>query len=94
MPLSYRKCTVNHHIIGVVDDSVNNGIRDRTVIVRIGIDAFILALGMVLCTENHRPINTHFDDLQQIIAFICRQLANQSFVKNQKVNLPVRFDHL
>ena len=76
MPSAHGYFTIDHDWICGVDDSVNDRIGDWAVIVRISVDTVVPALGMVLRTENHRPLNTRFNDLQQIIALIRRQAAD------------------
>ena len=94
MTLSHRHLAVDHHIVGIVDYPVNDCIRNRTIVVRIEVDAIIPALSLILSAEDHRPLNASFDYFKQIIAFACCQFTDQSFIKYQKIDLLVIFDDL
>ena len=94
MPFSHRYFTINHHIIGIVDDPVNDCIGNGAVIVWIGIDTVIPALSLILGTENHRSLNAGFNYFKQIIALMGSQFSDQLFIKYQQINLLVILDNL
>lgn len=53
MPLTHGYSTVNHYVVSIVYDPVNDCVRDRTVIVRVRINSLVPAFRMVLSAENH-----------------------------------------
>ncbi len=55
---SHRHIPINHHIISIVDNPVNNRIGNRTVVFRIRINALVPAFHMVLSAKNHQSLNT------------------------------------
>ena len=94
MTLSHGNLAVDHHIISVVDNTVDNCIGDRAVILGIGIDTVIPALGVILRAENHGLFYSRFDDLQQVKSIIYRQLADNQLIKYQQIDLFVCLDDL
>ena len=92
MPSADGYFTIYHDCIYCTENSVNNRIRDRAVIVLVSIDSIVPTFSMVLRTENHRTVYARFNDFQQVIAFIRSQTANQPLIKNQQINLLVRLN--
>ena len=92
--LSHGNLAVDHHIISVVDNTIDNCIGDRAVILGIGVDTIVPALRMILRTENDGLFDPRFNDLQQVKSIIYRQLADKPFVKDQQIDLFVCLDDL
>ena len=73
--LTHGNLSIDHYIVGIGDDSVDDRIGNRTVIIGVGVDSLVPSFGMILSTEYHRTLDTSLDDLQQVVAFVRLQLA-------------------
>ena len=68
MPLPHRCITVNKYLVSVMNNPVHDRLRDRTVILRIGVNPLVPAFSLKLSTENSRSmLRPRFDDLKQIV---------------------------
>ena len=95
MPLPHRGITVNEYLVSVMNNPVHNRLRDRTVILRIGVNPPVPAFSLKLSTENSRSmLRPRFDDLKQIVGLLRSKTSDQPFVKNQQIDLLVGFNHL
>lgn len=70
---AHRDAAFDGDHLGVVDDPAHNGIADRAVLHRIGIDPFIPPVCIVLCTEDGGvELGACLNDLKQIIRLLQR----------------------
>ena len=68
VPFPHGHLTVNQNVIGVMDNSVHDGLGNRTAVRRLGADASVPLACVVLRTENHRPVMAaSLDQLQQVV---------------------------
>lgn len=90
MPLPHRGITVNEYLVSVMNNPVHNRLRDRTVILRIGVNPPVPAFSLKLSTENSRSmLRPRFDDLKQIVGLLRSETSDQPLVKNQQIDLLV-----
>ena len=67
MPLPHRGITVNEYLVSVMNNPVHDRLRDRTVILRIGVNPLVPAFSPKLSTENSRSmLRPRFDDLNRL----------------------------
>ena len=98
MAFPHRNSSTDHDVVGIMDDSIHNGLGDRTVTARIGVDALVPPVCLILRTEDHGFTGilstTRLYNLQKIIGFLRIQASDQPFVYNQKIHLLVCLERL
>ena len=94
MPLPHRGITVNEYLVSVMNNPVHDRLRDRTVILRIGVNPLVPAFCLKLSTEDSRSmLCSRFDDLEQIVGLLGSETSDQPLVKNKQIDLLAGFDH-
>ena len=73
----------NQDLIGVVDDAVHDCLGNGAAGVRIGINACIPALRLVLGAENHGALAAGLHDFQQVIGLLGGERPDEPLVQNE-----------
>ena len=79
---------LNQNFIGVVDDAVHDCFRNWAAGIRVGVNAGIPALGLVLGAENYGALVAGLHDFQQVVGLL-REKPDEPFVQNQQAHLLV-----
>ena len=95
MALAHGDAAANGDGVGIVDDPVHDSIGNGTVLVGVGVNAFIPAVRIVLSAEYRRAVlGSGLNDLQQVEGLLNRECAQQSLVQDQQIHLGIGLGHL
>ena len=84
MPLPHGDSAVNDDLNSVVDDPIDDRLRDRGVSRRA--DRLVPAFGRILCTQYQgTAMDPGFDDLEKIVRLLLGQASDQPFVHDEEV---------
>ena len=56
MALSHGDLALNQNVIGIVDDTIQNGIGDGALPLVAGVNTLVLPIGVILGTENNGTV--------------------------------------
>ena len=73
-----------------MDDAVHNSLGNGTAVIRVGINALIPFIRVVLGTEDGRIlVAAHLNNLQQVVGFLSSQAADEPLIQDQQIVLSV-----
>lgn len=80
--LPHGDTALNQDLIGVMDDAVHDRLGNRAARVRIGSNACIPALRLVLGAEDHRALAAGLHDFQQVVGLLGRERPDEPLVQD------------